>query len=113
MEALLIGIGGAVGAVSRYLIGLLLGKTSFPWATLVVNALGSFILGLVLFAEGTSTLQLLVAVGFCGAFTTFSSFSFQTVRLWERDKQILAIVNAVGNIVISLSAFTVAWQFIL
>ena len=113
MEALLISIGGAVGAVSRYLVGQLLGKTSFPWATLVVNALGSFILGIVLFSDGTSTLQLLVAVGFCGAFTTFSSFSFQTVSLWERDKRILTILNAIGNLVISLIVFTVAWQLIL
>lgn len=112
MEALLISIGGAVGAVSRYLVGQLLGKPSFPWATLVVNALGSFILGLVLFGEGNSTLQFLVAVGFCGAFTTFSSFSFQTVSLWERDKRILAVLNAIGNLIISLIAFIVAWQLV-
>jgi CrcB protein len=109
METLLISIGGAVGAVLRYLVGVLHDDTSFPWSTLMVNVVGSFILGLVLLDGASSDLELLVGVGFCGAFTTFSSFSFQTVSLWEREKQKYAILNAIGNLVLSLTAFTGAW----
>lgn len=112
MEAVLVSIGGAAGAVLRYVVGQLLRKTTFPWATLVVNTLGSFILGIVLLGGHTPTSQLLVGVGFCVAFTTFSSFSFQTVSLLDRDRQLHAVVNAMGNLTLSLIAFTLAWQLV-
>lgn len=112
MEVLLISIGGAVGAVLRYVVGQLIGNTSFPWATLVVNTLGSFILGSVIFGVDDSNILLLVSVGFCGAFTTFSSFSFQTVSLWEQGEQRDAFLNAFGNLTASLLAFGAAWLLI-
>jgi len=112
MEILLISIGGAVGAVLRYVVGQLIDNTSFPWATLVVNALGSFILGSVIFGVSDSDILLLVSVGFCGAFTTFSSFSFQTVSLWEHGEQRDAFLNALGNLFVSLLAFGAAWVLI-
>jgi len=112
MEGLLISLGGALGAVFRYAVGQLLGKTSFPWETLVVNALGSFVLGVVLFGVRNADVLLLVSVGFCGAFTTFSSFSFQTVDLWDRDEHARAVLNAVGNLFVSLLAFASAWLLV-
>lgn len=112
MEILLISIGGAVGAVLRYVVGQLIDNTSFPWATLVVNALGSFILGSVIFGVSDSDILLLVSVGFCGAFTTFSSFSFQTVSLWEQGEQRDAVLNALANLTASLLAFGAAWLLI-
>ena len=112
MEVLLISIGGAVGAVLRYLVGQLIDNSSFPWSTLVVNALGSFILGSVIFGLSDSDILLLVSVGFCGAFTTYSSFSFQTVSLWEQGEQRAAFLNAAGNLTVSLLAFGVAWVLI-
>lgn len=108
MEALLVSIGGAAGAVTRYLVGQLLRKTAFPWATLIVNIVGSFILGVVIFGGSGDSVHFVVSVGFCGAFTTFSSFSFQTIRLWERGKSTNAVLNAIGNLVLSLIAFTAA-----
>jgi CrcB protein len=112
MEVFLISIGGAAGAVLRYVVGQLINSSSFPWATLVVNALGSFVLGSVIFGVSESDILLLVSVGFCGAFTTFSSFSFQTVSLWERGEQSAAFLNAFGNLTISLLAFGVAWVLV-
>ena len=109
MEALLISIGGAFGAILRYLVGQLINNTSFPWATLIVNALGSFILGLAIFGVHDADILLMVSVGFCGAFTTFSSFSFQTVSLWEEGEERSAVLNALGNLTVSLLAFGVAW----
>ena len=79
MELVLIAVGGALGAVSRYwMSGWVAGATggSFPWGTLVVNVLGSFLLGFVLVLLDamldSTTVRALVAVGFLGAFTTFS-----------------------------------------
>lgn len=109
MEATLVGLGGAFGAVFRYGIGQLLVGRSFPWATLVVNVLGSLLLGVVVFGGAGSGTFLLVGVGFCGAFTTFSSFSVQTVTLWDRGERVRAVLNAVGNLAVSLLAFGGAW----
>ncbi|WP_114579295.1 fluoride efflux transporter CrcB [Saliphagus sp. LR7] len=101
MEVLLISIGGALGAVLRYVVGQLLDAQRFPWGTLVVNAVGSFVLGAVIAGVTNGDALLVVSVGFCGAFTTFSSFSFQTVNLWEQGRRTAAFLNALGNLVIS------------
>ena len=109
MEIVLISVGGAVGASLRYLLGQFLRSRSFPWSTLAVNILGSFLLGVVLFGADSEKLVLLVGVGFCGAFTTFSSFSFQTVELWERGDHLHATSNAIGNLLLSLAGYAIAW----
>lgn len=112
MEVLLISIGGALGAVLRYVVGQLLDDRGFPWATLVVNAVGSFVLGAVIAGVTNGDVLLVVSVGFCGAFTTFSSFSFQTVSLWEQGRRMVAFLNALGNLVISLAAFGGGWLLV-
>lgn len=112
MEIFLISLGGALGAPLRYAVGQWLHSTSFPWRTLTVNGLGSFFLGLVIFAASHEPLVLLVGVGFCGAFTTFSSFSFETVALWERGNPLLATTNALGNLLVSMTAYGLAWVLV-
>jgi CrcB protein len=81
-------LAGAGGAVARYGVdGAIRGRwpSHRPWATLVVNVSGSLLLGvitgLVLYRDQTETLRLVVGTGFCGGFTTFSTTSFETVRL--------------------------------
>ncbi|NGM68399.1 CrcB family protein [Natronolimnobius sp. AArcel1] len=105
----LVGIGGAIGAVLRHLVYLQVSSERFPWPTLAVNVIGSFVFALAIFAgAGESTIQL-VGIGACGAFTTFSSFSVETVQLWERGDRRLAVVNAAGNLGLSLVGITLAW----
>ena len=105
----LVGVGGALGALCRYGVGQLIELKRFPLATFTVNVVGSFLLGLVTFSGvGESTL-LLAGVGFCGAFTTFSSFSVDTIRLWEDGYTNLAIAYAFGNVVVSVLAVGAAW----
>nr|WP_238386862.1 CrcB family protein [Natrialba swarupiae] len=104
-----VGTGGAIGAVLRHGIYLHLSSERFPWPTLAVNVIGSFVFALAIFAgAGESTIQLL-GIGACGAFTTFSSFSVETVQLYERGDRRLAVVNAAGNLVLSLAGIGVAW----
>jgi CrcB protein len=105
----LVGLGGALGAVVRYLVGRYLDRGSFPYALLVVNTIGTFLLGLITFVAPASDVVLLVGVGLCGSFTTFSSFSYQTVQLWEQDRSGAAILHAVGNFCCCLLAVGLAW----
>ncbi len=107
-----VGVGGAVGALLRHWVGQRVGNEGFPAGTLVVNVLGSFVLGLVTFAGAGSDLVLLVGVGACGSFTTFSSFSFETVRLYETGERTRAAVNAVANLAGALLAVGAAWLLV-
>ncbi len=79
---------------------------------MTVNVLGSFVLGVVAFASVNSDILLFVGVGAAGSFTTFSSFSFETVRLWEDGYRRQATVNALGNLGGALVALGVAWGIV-
>jgi fluoride exporter len=107
---LVIGCGGALGAFARYGCNILtatyLGNV-FPYGTLLVNALGSGIMGVVatVFSYkygATSPIALFLMVGFLGAFTTFSSFSLDTLNLFLSEQAGLAIINIVLNFALCL-----------
>ena len=105
-----VALGGALGASSRYLTGVamtaLLGR-GFPWGTLTVNILGSFAMGLLITVLGNlsaTRLHPLLAVGFLGGFTTFSSFSLDVVALYERGDIALAAGYAAVSVVASILA---------
>jgi len=108
----LVGTGGAIGALSRYYVSGRLDTASFPTGTLAVNVIGSFALGLVTFLGVGNDVLLLVGVGACGSFTTFSSFSVETVRLWEEGDRGRALGNAVANLLGSLGAIGLAWLLV-
>ena len=105
----LVGTGGAIGAILRHWVYLSVAGDRFPWPTLAVNTVGSFVFALVVFAGAAESVVQLVGIGICGAFTTFSTFSVETVQLWERGDRWVAVANAVGNLVLSLSAVGLAW----
>jgi len=105
----LVGTGGAIGALCRYYLSQRVDRPAFPLGILTVNMLGSFVLGLVTIASLDSDLVLFVGVGACGSFTTFSSFSFAAVRLWEDDRHWRAIAHAFVNLAGSLAAIGLAW----
>ena len=101
MRTIWIGVAGFAGAVSRYAVeGWVSSRTrgAFPWATLVVNVSGCFVLGLVftLLTERFlphPTLRSALTIGFVGAYTTFSTFAFETMRLGEDGAVLLAVIN--------------------
>ncbi|WP_267639186.1 fluoride efflux transporter CrcB [Haloarchaeobius amylolyticus] len=109
--AYLVGVGGAFGAVLRHWVYTRLKREGdpVPRATLTVNVLGSFVLGLVTFAGAGGDVALFVGTGACGAFTTFSSFGFETVDRWDSGQRRAATSNAVGTLVLSLAAVAVGW----
>jgi CrcB protein len=105
----LVGTGGAIGALCRHYLAGAVQRETFPLGTFTVNVVGSFVLGLLTFAGVAGNAALLVGVGACGSFTTFSSFSVGTVRLWEDGYVALAVLNAVGTLVCALAAIGLAW----
>ena len=94
-NCLAVGAGGALGAVARYLVGLLpvLHRGAFPLHTLVINGVGAVVIGLVVAAgvrtDLSPTLLLFLQVGVCGGFTTFSTFSLEAVTLFQNGRYLL------------------------
>ena len=110
---LLVGLGGAAGSLARYwmtMVAAQLVGEAFPWGTLVINVLGSFVIGAFaaltggdgVFA-GNMSLRLLVMVGVCGGFTTFSSFSLQTFLLLRQGDYLWAVAYVLGSVLICLA----------
>jgi len=110
--AQLVGAGGAVGAIARYLVGEFVPSERFPFGTLAVNVLGSFALGLLTFVAASTEVMLFVGIGVCGSFTTYSSFSVETVRLWETGSRLRAVIYALGTLCLCLLAVGVAWVLV-
>ena len=98
-----VGLGGAIGSIFRYTLSLLPIKSSFPVLTLITNLLGAFIIGIVvgLFEKQylSSQIHLFLKTGLCGGFTTFSTFSLETLTLLENDMIFIAIVYAFISVV--------------
>lgn len=112
MPLILVALGGAAGAVTRYVVdGLVADRATgaFPWGTLVINLSGSMLLG-VLFALAVERGVLPAAVraplmiGFLGAYTTFSTLMLESWRLWEDGAAGMALANAFGSVALGLVA---------
>jgi CrcB protein len=112
LQILLVALGGAVGSVCRYLVGvgaLRLMGPSFPWGTLAVNVAGSFAIGilaeLIVARFGASAeLRLLLITGFLGGFTTFSAFALDAVSQFERGASLAAATYHILRIGASIAA---------
>lgn len=113
MNALvLVFVGGGLGAVSRHLTGMAVMRASgpgFPWGTMVVNIIGSFVMGCLIAwlarrSSGDADLRLLLATGFLGGFTTFSAFSLDAVTLYERGALTAAAAYVIASVTVSILA---------
>lgn len=113
-------VAGACGAVVRFVLDALVKqhwRSPFPLGTVVINVTGSLLLGvlagLVLFGGQPAVWQTVLGTGFCGGYTTFSTASFETVRLVQQERSMYALANAVGSLVLSVAAcaagFALAW----
>ena len=100
---LLVGAGGALGSIARYLLTLLLAYFAIcgEWAILLVNVVGSFLIGLSipLLSNGS---YLFAVVGFCGGFTTFSTFSSQALSLFQSGARLQATAYILASVVVSI-----------
>ena len=100
---LLVGAGGALGSIVRYGVSMLFAHfaRSSHWATLLVNVVGSFLIGLAIPVLSNGT-HLFAVVGFCGGFTTFSTFSVQAVQLFQAGERLAAAAYVAVSLVVSV-----------
>lgn len=119
MNILAVGFGGALGAVCRYLLGQVIPKlgSGFPLATFAVNLLGCFAIGLVVGIAGRNTdidprLILFLQTGICGGFTTFSTFSLESLTLIEEGRITIGILYIVLSVLLGLFALLAARNFV-
>ena len=108
MEILLVGVGGAAGSVARYALGRVIAKStkgSFPWGTMIINITGALLLGIVTGLKVPHGLALLLADGFLGAYTTFSTFMYEGFHLFKDRKWLNAIVYVAGSLAMGVVFF--------
>lgn len=117
---ILVLLGGGIGSVIRYLISYFFNKyqtTFFPWPTFIANSLGCFLIGLF-FAYTlknnvqSETLKLLLITGFCGGFTTFSTFSLENLQLIQYQNYTLAITYTISSLLIGTIAVFLGFKFL-
>ena len=108
----IVGAGGAIGALLRHFVSKAVDVETYPLGTFTVNVLGTFVLGVLTFAGMDNELVLFVGVGAMGSFTTFSSFAFETVRLWETGERLRSATHAIGTLVASGIALGLAWVLV-
>ena len=108
MNALVVFVGGGIGSVLRYAIGLYIGAAAFPWATLAVNICGSLAIGLFGgWSERfgwTEAMRLVLTVGLCGGFTTFSTLSKESLALVQSGRWCAFAMYAIGSFAIGIAA---------
>ncbi|RPI65145.1 MAG: fluoride efflux transporter CrcB [Ignavibacteriales bacterium] len=117
LNYILVSAGAAIGGALRFGISSYIQKNIsviFPYGTLVVNVIGSFILGIIMFYLNEKELigsefRLFLTVGFCGGFTTFSTFSYETLALFRDSEIALALYNVMLNVILCLAGIYIAY----
>ena len=108
---ILVFVGGGLGATARYCLqGFIYAEsgTRFPYGTLAVNILGCFVIGLIMSSMEERflvqpSIRIFLTIGILGGFTTFSSFSFETISLFRDGEALYALANALGSLLLCLS----------
>jgi CrcB protein len=107
MTVLLVALGAAIGAPLRYLTDRAVQsrhESEFPWGTLTVNVAGSFLLGLLIAVPANPAITALLGTGFCGALTTYSTFSYETLQLARSHRQWQALAYVLVSLLAGLGA---------
>lgn len=107
MTVLLVALGAAIGAPARYLVDRFLRSrlgSGFPWGTLLVNVVGSFALGFLAALPADPEAAALFGTGFCGALTTYSTFSYETLRLMRAGARVRALAYVLASVACGVAA---------
>jgi len=111
LKYVVVGIGGFLGAVARYVLGTYIGSrygVRFPYGTFVTNMSGCFLIGLILTLLARTTaspyLRYLIPIGFIGAYTTFSTFEYETLRAVQDGQAVTGLLNVVLSVIVGYAA---------
>lgn len=116
-ECLLVGLGGGIGAILRYLLSTIPLKSDFPFMTLLINILGAILIGMVVSLSMKQNILspdtvLFLKTGVCGGFTTFSTFSLESLTLLEQHKPVVAISYMILSLLLCLLGVFLGKSFI-
>ncbi len=112
MTVLLVAAGAAIGAPTRFFADRFIQErraSVFPWGTLTVNGVASLALGLLVGAGVSGNAAALLGTGFCGALSTYSTFSYETHRLIQDRSYLVALLNVVGSLAVTLAAASLGY----
>ncbi len=112
MTVLLVAAGAAIGAPTRFFTDRLIQQrvaSVFPWGTLAVNGIASFVLGILVGAGVSGNAAALVGTGFCGALSTYSTFSYETHRLIQDRSYLVALLNVGASLAVTLAAASLGY----
>ena len=117
IQLILIFIGGGAGSICRYLIGKVFAYNGvFPWGTMAANIISCLILGIVMALISkewwTENTRMLMAVGFCGGFSTFSTFSLETFELLKKKEYLLGFLNISGSVIVCVICIFIGFWII-
>lgn len=111
LKYLAIGVGGFTGAIARYMLGSYIGSrygVRFPYGTFVINMTGSFLIGFILALLARTTAsqywRYLIPIGFIGAYTTFSTFEYETLRVIQDGQVTVGLLNVVLSVIVGFVA---------
>lgn len=112
LKYIMVGIGGFVGAIARFVLGSYIGNrfgTRFPYGTFAINMSGSFLLGIVMTlltqrTNASPNWRYLVPIGFIGAYTTFSTFEYETLRTVQDGQMLIAFANVALSVIVGFAA---------
>jgi len=118
-DIVIVGIGSGIGGICRYLISLAMNHAGngFPWGTFAVNVAGCLLIGILWgvtsrFQNVSPSLSLFLMVGFCGGFTTFSTFSKEGLTMLQANNYILFSLYAIGSVVLGIMAVALGYRII-
>ncbi len=113
----LVGLGGFVGAVLRFAFIQMIKVTQFPIATLLINMIGSCLIGIIIgislkYSAFNDNWKLFLATGICGGFTTFSAFSLENVQMIQEGKTTQAILYIMGSVILGIAATWIGFKIV-
>ncbi len=114
---LLVGLGGFAGSVLRFAFYQIIKVTQFPIATLLINLIGSCLIGIIIglsvkYTAVNNNWKLFLATGICGGFTTFSAFSLENVQMMQEGKITQAIIYIVGSVLLGIAATWLGFKIV-
>jgi CrcB protein len=115
MEYFLVGIGGALGSLTRFSFARIIeekSKTTFPLGTFFINITGAFLLGIVSTIGLNKSIYILLADGFLGAYTTFSTFMYEGFNLFKGNEKMNAFVYMLGSLIIGIIGFAIGVEIV-